>query len=322
MGQQVLVKSEKYITEEYKEGYICGKLGQAFLAYYAGKKLQLKDEEKVLKYSVQVGEYWLSMNYYLISGYSQTEWGNQSQALHFLDMMKKLSDAFENDYTLVTWYRLKGYQDIKFRKFNELKQSSERSIDLAIKTENSLVRFMVLCFRSMMFSLNQEIKEARSDLKEAGKLVKGIKIPITLSQYLITKSYFEITEINFNEDDNSAKKALLNTTKELLKPVQKVRGLLTEAYRLRAIAHWLNGNQNKALLNFKRSIQFGQNYGKLELSRTWFEAGKFLQDNKNKKERINGINANECLMKAKSMFEEMNLEWDLKEYENYMEGKK
>jgi len=61
--------------------------------------------------------------------------------------------------------------------------------------------------------------------------------------------------------------------------------------------------------------------GNLELSRTYFEAGKFLRDPKNKMERINGLNGTECLMKAKSMFEEMNLDWDLQEYEKYMEGK-
>jgi hypothetical protein len=29
------------------------------------------------------------------------------------------------------------------------------------------------------------------------------------------------------------------------------------------------------------------------------------------------MNATECLMKARSMFEEMELEWDLKEYDKY-----
>ena len=49
-------------------------------------------------------------------------------------------------------------------------------------------------------------------------------------------------------------------------------------------------------------------------------AESYEQSKLNKKERINGMNGTECLMKAKSMFEEMNLEWDLKEYEKYMEG--
>ncbi|MCB2222364.1 MAG: AAA family ATPase [Bacteroidetes bacterium] len=321
MGQRVLEKSEKYITEEYNEGYLIGKLGQSFLAYYAGKKLQLKDEDNVLNYSIRIGEYWHPMNYYLISGCSQTEWGNEQLVLRLLDMMKKLSEAFENNYTLVTWQRLNGYQNIKFRKFIELQKASERSIELAIKTNNTLVLFMTFCFRSMMFSLNNELKEAESNLFEAGKILKGIKVPITISQYLIAKSYFKIAEIYLKEDHEPAKKILLKTTKDLIHRVQKVRALLTEAYRLRAVAHWLKGNSNKAVLNFKRSIKYGQEFGYLELSRTYFEAGKFLRDTSNKKERINGMNGTECLMKAKAMFEEMDLQWDLKEYHKYFENK-
>ena len=321
MGQRVLEKSEKYISKEYNEGYLMGKVGQAFLAYYAGKKLQLKDEEKVLNYSIRIGEYWHPTAYYYVSGYSQTEWGMEQHVLRLLDMMKKLSEAFENNFTIMTWHRLNGYQNIKFRKLDELKRTSERSIELAVKTENPLVLFMTYCFRSMMFSLNNELKEAKSNLFEAGKILKGIKIPITISQYLIAKSYFKIAEINFHDEDDSATKILIKTTKVLVKTVQKVRGLLTEAYRLHTIAYRLNGNPNKAVLNFKRSIQYGQEFGKLELSRTYFEAGKFLRDPSNKKERINGMNGTECLMKAKSMFEEMDLEWDLKQYEKYMNGK-
>jgi hypothetical protein len=319
MGQRVLEKNEKYVHENYKQGYLFGKLAQAFLVFFSGKELQLKDEEKMFIYSNQIGEYWSATNYYLVSGYSYIEWGNEGYVLYLLDRLKQLYEAFENNYTLASWHRLSGLQKVKFRKFRELEKSSERSIELAIRTEHTMVLFRAYCNRSMMFSLTNRLKEAKESLFEAEKLLSGVKIPITVSQFLITKSYFKIAEINSNEDHDSAKKILLNTTKELLKQVQKVRGLLTEAYRLRAIAHWLKGNSNKAVINFKRSILQGQDFGKLELSRTWFEVGKFLQDTTNKKERINGMNANECLMKAKSMFLEMNLEWDLMEYEKYME---
>ena len=77
----------------------------------------------------------------------------------------------------------------------------------------------------------------------------------------------------------------------------------------------------RAFKNFEKSIKAALSFdGNLELSRTYFETGKFLRDPKNNKERINGMNGTEYLMKAKSMFEEMSLQWDLKEYEKYMEG--
>ncbi len=116
-------------------------------------------------------------------------------------------------------------------------------------------------------------------------------------------------------------KILLKTTKDLINNAQKVRKNLTESYRLRAVVFWLLNKPNKALRNFEKSIKAAISYGgNIELSRTYFEAGKFLRDTKNKKERIVGMNGTDCLMKAKSMFKEMNVQWDLKEYEKYMEG--
>ena len=94
---------------------------------------------------------------------------------------------------------------------------------------------------------------------------------------------------------------------------------LTEAYRLRAAAYWILNSPARAAKNFKKSIEAGTGYcGNLELSRTYFEIGKFLRDPKNKRKRLNGMNGTECLLKARAMFEEMNLQWDLAEYEKYM----
>jgi len=149
--------------------------------------------------------------------------------------------------------------------------------------------------------------------------LKKFKTPWYFTYYLIAKSYIEIGELIEKTGDKSAGKIVLKTTKDLIKYSQKVRKNLPEAYRLRAMVFRLLNKPDKALRNFETSIKAALNFdGKLELSRTYFEAGKFLRDPKNKKARINGMNGTECLRKAKSMFEEMNLQWDLKEYEKYM----
>jgi hypothetical protein len=81
----------------------------------------------------------------------------------------------------------------------------------------------------------------------------------------------------------------------------------------------MTGKPGKVLKYFKRSTSLSLQFeGNLELSRTYFEAGKFLRDPKNKRDRINSLNGTECLLKAKAMFEEMNLQWDLAEYEKYI----
>jgi len=76
----------------------------------------------------------------------------------------------------------------------------------------------------------------------------------------------------------------------LVRNSQKVRKNLPEAYRLRAITFWLTNKLGKALRHFDKSIKSSRSFqGNLELSRTYFEAGKFLRDPNNKKEKIGEV---------------------------------
>jgi tetratricopeptide (TPR) repeat protein len=246
------------------------------------------------------------------------EWGDEKQTVHFLKRMEQVSDAFENTYTAVSLHRLNGFYQIKFRKLADLLKTSEEAVSLAKKTDHAMLLFMILCFRSMAFTFRSELTEAKSDLFEAEKLLKALRIPLVFTQYLIAKSYIEIAEITDRKIDKTKLVSLLKTTKDLIRSAQKARANLTEAYRLRAVAYRILDKPSIAVKYFKKSIEAGIGYGgNLELSRTYFEIGKFLRDPKNKKDRILGMNSNECLMKAKAMFEEMNLTWDLAEYEKY-----
>jgi len=58
-----------------------------------------------------------------------------------------------------------------------------------------------------------------------------------------------------------------------------------------------------------------------DLSRTYFEVGKRLLEPGSKYKTLNGITAEEYLDKAKSMFEEMDLKWDLDELDKVMAGR-
>lgn len=88
----------------------------------------------------------------------------------------------------------------------------------------------------------------------------------------------------------------------------------TEAYRLRGTYYSLIGKQRKARKWWIKSIAEGEKLGaRLELSRTYMEVGKRLLEPESKYKGLNGIKAEEYLSKAKTMFEEMELQWDLDE---------
>ena len=68
----------------------------------------------------------------------------------------------------------------------------------------------------------------------------------------------------------------------------------------------------------KNALIAGEKHnGRLELSRTYFETGKFLSDPQVKFNMLNGHPAGFYLEKAQTMFEEMDLQWDLEEYKRF-----
>jgi len=273
----------------------------------------------VLKYGIQKGIYWHITVFYLYSGFNATEWGNEKLALHYLSRLNQIKETFENKYTVVQYHRLQDYIFVKFRKNELLLRVSQETLNLALKTNNALTLLLIHCYRSMAFTFLGNAEEAKISLDEAGKMIKDMKSPLVVIFYLIARSYNEIAGIKMNGKGSEHAVSLLKTTKELVSCAGVARANLTEAYRLRAVACRILNKPAGAAKNFKRSIQAGMGYGgNLELSRTYFEAGKFLRDPKNKKERILGMNGTECLLKAKAMFEEMNLQWDLQQYEKYM----
>jgi hypothetical protein len=84
---------------------------------------------------------------------------------------------------------------------------------------------------------------------------------------------------------------------------------------------WLIGKHKKALKNWRRGIQEGVRLGaKLELSRAYREIGCRLREEKSRHAGLDGMSAMEYLEKARSMFKDMDLAWDLGQLEKEQPG--
>jgi hypothetical protein len=83
---------------------------------------------------------------------------------------------------------------------------------------------------------------------------------------------------------------------------------------LLGLYHWLTGRQGKALEWWHTSIEEGQRLGaRVELARTYMEVGKRLLEENSRFRELNEVKAEEYLEKARTLFEAMDLQWDLDE---------
>jgi class 3 adenylate cyclase/tetratricopeptide (TPR) repeat protein len=320
LGRKGIETSIKYIDDQDAFDFTSIKFALCAYAYYTGGKFDPTDEEKVFNQGIRIGEPWHLTVYFFYGGYCVIESGNKILSQHFVQRLKAVTEIIENSYTSVQSLRLKAFYSLKYREIEDVLKITEKVISLSIKTNHIMTIIESYCLRSIAFSLESNFDEAINNLSEVKKYLKGIKLPLFLTRYLIAKCFIEIAEFKSQKISNG--KEMLKTTRQLIKHAKKAKKNLPEAYHLRAVVFWLLNKPTRAFKNFEKSINSGLSYNcNLELSRTYFDAGKFLRDPKNKKDRINGMNGTECLMKAKSMFEEMNLQWDLNEYEKYMNEK-
>ena len=177
--------------------------------------------------------------------------------------------------------------------------------------------------KSIAHSFLGEMEESRKYLLEAEKLVKERKlIKVYYSGYLLAACYYELSK--YLADPVKGRHylgSLLNLTRALVRNSKIIYSNYCEGRRLMAQTYWYLNRQRQAFRNFEKAILIAERFGaKPELARTYFELGKCLMDAKSRRKIVLSKNGSEYLIKAKSMFEEMDLKWDLDEYERYMEG--
>jgi hypothetical protein len=140
---------------------------------------------------------------------------------------------------------------------------------------------------------------------------------LSLSSFVLNLQHLEESTKKGDKPTSSHHRsdALKNGTKAV-NMANKYASFKTEALKLMGVYYWLIGKQRKAMQWWCKAIAEGtRQKDRPELSRTYYEIGKRLLEPKSKHKDLDGIKAEEYLEKARVMFEEMDLQWDLDELE-------
>jgi hypothetical protein len=211
---------------------------------------------------------------------------------------------------------------LKCRKLSQSLQEVEDGISLAVRAGQNLGLLDFKGMKANIQVLQEDIAGAERSLMESRELISR-EIRITprhigsfhLSQllfdiYMLEKSIQAGEEAKIKEFRRRAHQS--GTT--AVKTAVKLAPNRTETFRLMGAYYWLIGKQEKASIWWNKSIKVGEQLGaRPELARTYMEVGKRLPDKKSKYRQLNGIQAEEYLDRAKVLFGEMELEWDLKQ---------
>jgi tetratricopeptide (TPR) repeat protein len=194
--------------------------------------------------------------------------------------------------------------------------------ELLFKNATDMETILFLGLKAKLKIFLNEYDEAEKCLGQAGKIYRKYDValhiyaePYIWSRFVLDVRRLEESIVNKNESGvKQYGKQTRKSSKTLLQNANKYASRRSNALSLIARYHWLIGKQNKAVKCWKKAINEGERLGQSpDLARTYMEVGKrFLEENSKNKE-LNGINAKEYLEKARTMFKEMDLQWDLDE---------
>jgi len=213
------------------------------------------------------------------------------------------------------------------RLLSEALKKADEAISFAGRHGMEIQVQIYLCRKAQAQILLNDVDGARESLLNAKKIIDQHKYLMLVlnTQYFIAQFMTDIAllkEAIVSKDRKNLSKLKKNahlSGKKVLNNSKKFAVHSVEALRLMGEYYWLISKQNKALKWWDKAIKRGEKLGaRPDLARTWLEVGKSLQESTSKHKELNGITAEGYLEKARTMFEEMDLQWDLDELDKVM----
>ncbi len=282
-------------------------------------------DEKLVEDNLKLGDVLFTSYYPIHHIFRKIEKGSFKEAIYVIQKLSELIEAYRCDYAKSNLFYVTARLLLKTRKLHDALNAAEEGIVYESKAGDVLVLCQIYSIKTRMLLLTGDLKGAEHSLENAEKVGTGIMPPlysseIYLSRFVLQLSKFEALPKGTDKDQLAeySRKAL-KAGKKAIRATQKAVYNSVEAYRYLGIYYWITNKQKKALKYWGKSIIIGENAGtKPELARTYFEVGQRLSEKTSGYQAFKGIKAEDYLEKARVLFQDLDLKWDLEKLTQFM----
>jgi tetratricopeptide (TPR) repeat protein len=308
----------------YHQALICN------MFLYSGKWTEMPEYNKlVVKAGAEKGSFWEIASFLAVLGLCKIHQGKFGQARELLDEFAFLEEKYGfGPISIKYWVYAELF--IVCRMLFQAQNAANDLISFSVKM-GQIDDFLGYGEKAVSQALMKDISGAKDSLKRAEQIrrTKSFWFSSYLSSSLLGQFLLDLLLLEDAIGGDSRPviskqvRAARKSGKLAVKNAAKWPPGRTWNYRLMGEYFWLIGNQHKAFQWFDRSIREGERLGaRPDLSRTYMEVGKRLQERYSKFKELNGISAPEYLNKAETLFREMGLQWDLEQLERVRTGEK
>jgi class 3 adenylate cyclase/tetratricopeptide (TPR) repeat protein len=290
--------------------------------YYKGDWNIVEDlNYKLVNEGLSIGEIFQITFYIEFHAMINLDQGYFNNAQKMVKKLFEIANAYENQLAKASTYELNTKLLVKYRKYREALNEIEEGITFGNKIGLKHHVSFLYTHKAQIQVLFAESEKADESLRRAKEFLSETEAtPTNLTPLRISELTFYLYRLEeFLKSSNQKevakiRQSFLKSGKKAIKLTRKRAAYCTEAFRLMGTYYWIIGKEKKALRLWDKSISEGERIGaRLELSRTYFEIGKRLSEPKSKFKSLKGTKSEEFLEKARTMFEDMDLQWDIDE---------
>jgi hypothetical protein len=304
---------------------------QSTLKYFAGEWTGIdRHDDDLVNRNLDIGEIWSASLHYYWHGFHTLYQGDLVVTQWLVKRLNDIAEVYENDSTLLFKQLLNTCLLMESRHFSEALDEIDRGVALAKKTNSGLSLIHLYGCRAQIHLLLEDRKAAAADLEKADVIRRSQEIvPWMVSVFCRSQAALALNRLQaaitdgHDADVSKLRRQAYKYCRALLRQTRKVAQHRTEALCMMGDYCWLIRKRRPALKWWQKSIRVGEHMGaRIALSRTYAAVGLRLAEAESPHTTLGGIPSSAYLEKAGSLFEKMNLEWDLKRLRGMPQPKK
>jgi len=279
-------------------------------------------DESLLDQNLKIVHFYEVSNYIVFYCFVKLEQGEFNVVHSALKKLSEIADTYEYEIARALQFGRETHLLIQRRKLYDAQKWVEKWELSTIRIGSDSHRLTSLGFKAQIQILLKDLAGAEKSLSQADELYsrQAFVPPAYGTPYLLARFFLDIKLLNeailSNNKSTIAKhrKNAFKSGNNVIKISKKYAVYRTGVLRLVGLYNWLINKQKKAVKWWQRAIEEGERLNaRPDLARIYMEIGKRFLEEKSKYKELNGISAQEYLEKARAMFQEMDLQWDLDE---------
>lgn len=287
------------------------------------EEIELDDD--LICWNLGVGEFLYTTIYIEWKAYLYIARANLNAAQKAIHKISDIGETYNNELAKVVKFVCNTHLLLKFRKIQDTVVEVDKGIMFTSKSGLKVWLINLYAVKARIQTILGDISGAEDSVGRAEKISSDMEaVPQNLGEYALSKFCLDLylLEESLEKGDKIAssmqKNISLKAGRYALKMAAKLSIMRTETWKLMGSYFWVIRKQKRAIKWWRKAIQDGQHLNnRLELFRAYFEIGKRLLEPKSKYKGLNGITAEEYLDKARNLFIEMDLQWDLDELDKF-----